>query len=223
MIWTLDANYRYEYTIDTTDRELGDFMPITLLTRKEGKRPGILLRFRPPNPNEGSIRVYPGKLKLVLSLFWYFIPFISSLHHYMMFLTWCISSCCLIFWFNSVNDTYQIIPVTNDTSVEDVMVIALNRFGLDARDINRYRLVEVSLEKGGQYIQSLLIDTTSLLHFNLQLSQVTTDADSMAIFFSCVSPRVFYSFHSTTTLSFIPLFFFSSGWLCCSGSWEDYG
>lgn len=50
----------------------------------------------------------------------------------------------------SVNDTYQIIPVTNDSNVDEVMLLSLDKFGLDPRDINRYRLVEVSLEKGGQ-------------------------------------------------------------------------
>ena len=51
------------HTADPNDRELSDFMPVSSLTRREGKRPGIMLRFRPPNPNEGTIRVYPGKLK----------------------------------------------------------------------------------------------------------------------------------------------------------------
>ena len=60
---------------------------------------------------------------------------------------------------SSVNDTYQIIPVTNDTSVDDVMLLSLDKFGLDPKDINRYRLVEVSLEKGGQ--SCVLLLTTS--------------------------------------------------------------
>lgn len=47
----------------STDAELIEFMPVPSLTRKNGKRPGAMLRFNPPNPNEGSIRVYPGKLK----------------------------------------------------------------------------------------------------------------------------------------------------------------
>lgn len=51
----------------------------------------------------------------------------------------------------NVNDTYREIMVTNDTSVEEVMIAALNEFGLDSKDINRYRLVEVSLEKGGRH------------------------------------------------------------------------
>lgn len=38
-------------------------MPVQSLSNREGKRPIIFLRFRPPNPNQGSIRVYPGKLK----------------------------------------------------------------------------------------------------------------------------------------------------------------
>lgn len=55
---------------------------------------------------------------------------------------------------SSVNDTYRVISVTNDTSVDDVMVTALSEFGLDHTDLNRYRLVEVSLEKGGELIHS---------------------------------------------------------------------
>lgn len=63
-----------------------------------------------------------------------------------------------------MNDTYQIIPVTSDTSVDDVMVAALEKFGLDPRDINRHRLVEVSLEKGGEltlrHTQRIVINTS---------------------------------------------------------------
>lgn len=88
-------------------------MPIQSLSRKETKRPAIYLRFRPPNPNYGYVRVHPGLL--------------------------------------NVNGTYREIPVSNDTSVEEVMLTSLNEFGLDTKDINRYRLVEVSLEKGGKF------------------------------------------------------------------------
>lgn len=47
-----------------------------------------------------------------------------------------------------MTDTYRLIPVTSDTSVEEVMIEALKLFGLDSSDLNRYRLVEVSLDKG---------------------------------------------------------------------------
>lgn len=50
--------------------------------------------------------------------------------------------------FCSVTDTYRVIRVTIDTSVAEVMVQALDEFGLASSDLNRYRLVEVSLEKG---------------------------------------------------------------------------
>ena len=40
------------------------------------------------------------------------------------------------------------IHINLDTTVEEVMIEALNQFGLDSVDINRYRLVEVSQEKG---------------------------------------------------------------------------
>ena len=102
---------------DPNEKELGEFMPVPSLTRREGKRAGIYLRYRPPNPSEGSIRIYPGKL--------------------------------------NVNDTYRVIPVTNDTSVEEVMVSTLDEFGLDSHDINRYRLVEVSLEKGAVHERTM--------------------------------------------------------------------
>ncbi|KAI1290308.1 Diacylglycerol kinase theta [Halotydeus destructor] len=102
---------------DPNEKELGEFMPVQSLTRREGKRPGIFFRYRPPNPNQGTIRVYPGKL--------------------------------------NVNDTYRVISVTNDTSVDEVMVTALTEFGLDPKDINRHRLVEVSLEKGAVHERTM--------------------------------------------------------------------
>lgn len=100
-----------------SEKELNDFMPVQSLSRKESKRPAIFLRFKPQNPNYGTVRVHPGKLNVL-----------------------------------NINDTYREIPVTNDTSVEEVMIAALNEFGLDSKDINRYRLVEVSLEKGGMFL-----------------------------------------------------------------------
>ena len=60
-----------------------------------------------------------------------------------------------LFSTHSVNDTYREIPVTNDTSVEEVMIASLNEFGLDSKDINRYRLVEVSLEKGAVHERTM--------------------------------------------------------------------
>ena len=51
------------FILDPTEKELNDFMPMLNLTKKEGKRPGIFFRFRPPNPYYGKVRVYPGKLK----------------------------------------------------------------------------------------------------------------------------------------------------------------
>jgi diacylglycerol kinase (ATP) len=44
--------------------------------------------------------------------------------------------------------TYCKVTVTSDTSVDDVMREALEKFKLSTRDLNRYRLVEVSLDKG---------------------------------------------------------------------------
>ena len=48
------------------------------------------------------------------------------------------------------------IQITLDTTVEEVMVEALDQFGLDSIDINRYRLVEVSQEKGCKQNGALL-------------------------------------------------------------------
>lgn len=54
---------RFSRITESGDNELSENNPVAGLTRKNGKRPGAMLRFNPPNPNEGSIRVYPGKLK----------------------------------------------------------------------------------------------------------------------------------------------------------------
>ena len=59
------------------------------------------------------------------------------------------------------------IPVTLDTSVEDVMVKALDQFGFDSCDLIRYRMVEVSQEKGGKncfHCNKLFI--RAIIHFS---------------------------------------------------------
>ncbi|GFS81276.1 diacylglycerol kinase [Trichonephila clavipes] len=45
-------------------------------------------------------------------------------------------------------DGHQVIPVTSDDEVNDVMERALEKFGLDPSDVMKYRLSEVSLDKG---------------------------------------------------------------------------
>lgn len=95
---------------DPNEKELGDFMPVQSLTRREGKRPAIFLRYRPPNPDQGYVKVFPGKLRSA--------------------------------------DIYRVISVTSDTSVEEIMIQALEKFGLDSSDINKFRLSEVTLDKG---------------------------------------------------------------------------
>ncbi|XP_064473132.1 diacylglycerol kinase theta-like isoform X2 [Ornithodoros turicata] len=95
---------------DPNEKELGDFMPVQSLTRREGKRPAIFLRYRPPNPDQGFIKVFPGKLR--------------------------------------AGDIYRVIPVTSDTSVEEIMIQGLEKFGLDSSDMNKFRLSEVTLDKG---------------------------------------------------------------------------
>lgn len=49
---------------------------------------------------------------------------------------------------NVTEITYCNVPVTSDSSVSDVMRDALDKFKLRTTDLNRYRLVEVSLDKG---------------------------------------------------------------------------
>ncbi|XP_076356051.1 diacylglycerol kinase theta-like isoform X1 [Tachypleus tridentatus] len=103
-------NYYLIDVYDPNEKELGDFLPVQSLTRREGKRPAIFLRYRPPEPDKGSIKVYPGNL--------------------------------------GVTETYVTVPVTADTSVEEIMVQALENLGLDSTNLNRFRLNEVSLDRG---------------------------------------------------------------------------
>lgn len=49
---------------------------------------------------------------------------------------------------NVTDLTYCNVMVTSDTSVDDIMRQALDKFKLRSNDLNRYRLVEVSLDKG---------------------------------------------------------------------------
>lgn len=49
---------------------------------------------------------------------------------------------------NVTEITYSNVMVTSDTSVDDVMKQALENFKLKSNDLSRYRLVEVSLDKG---------------------------------------------------------------------------
>lgn len=49
---------------------------------------------------------------------------------------------------NVTDLTYCNVMVTSDTSVDDIMKQALDKFRLRSNDLNRYRLVEVSLDKG---------------------------------------------------------------------------
>ncbi|GBM10457.1 hypothetical protein AVEN_263366-1 [Araneus ventricosus] len=102
---------------DPPEKEIEEFMPVQSLTRKEGKRPAILLRYRPPDPNSGTVKVYPGKFRAA--------------------------------------DTHRVIPVTIDTTVEDVMAATLTEFGLDTSDINKYRLSEVTLDRGSVHERAM--------------------------------------------------------------------
>ena len=41
--------------------------------------------------------------------------------------------------------------MTNDSNVNEVMAKALQKFQLDYTELDRYRMVEVSVEKGGKF------------------------------------------------------------------------
>ncbi|XP_076069788.1 diacylglycerol kinase theta [Oratosquilla oratoria] len=92
--------------------ELEDSLPVLKLTRKEGKRPAVFLRFREKDNDDGIIHVYPGKLGCN-----------SAVEHI-------------------------VLPVTMATTVSDVIVHALQKFGFGDRQATDYRLVEVMLDKG---------------------------------------------------------------------------
>lgn len=61
--WRLLFSFWLSLLGETSDIEVDELQPVQCLTRKEGKRPGILLRYRPPNTDSGSIKVYPGKFR----------------------------------------------------------------------------------------------------------------------------------------------------------------
>ncbi|KAG9510796.1 Diacylglycerol kinase theta [Fragariocoptes setiger] len=58
---------------------------------------------------------------------------------------------------HKITDTYCTVEVTNDTNVDEVMIQALEKFHLDPNGLNRYRLVEVSLDKGS-YVHERTMD-----------------------------------------------------------------
>ncbi|UYV75005.1 DGKQ, partial [Cordylochernes scorpioides] len=93
--------------------EIPEESPVTWLMSRVGGRgaPAIFLRFRPPDSEQGHVKVYPGR-------------------------------------FRTATDTFRSIPVTSDTTVEDVMAAALSKFGLDVNDIVKYRLSELTLDRG---------------------------------------------------------------------------
>lgn len=43
---------------------LEDPLPVLKLTRLEGKRPAVFLRFKDRDNDQGEVRVYPGKLQV---------------------------------------------------------------------------------------------------------------------------------------------------------------
>ncbi|XP_022245665.1 diacylglycerol kinase theta-like, partial [Limulus polyphemus] len=71
-------NYYLIDVFDPNEKELGDFLPVQSLIRREGKRPAMLLRYRPPDPEKGSIRIYLGNLGIIS---WYMV---NSVHERIM-------------------------------------------------------------------------------------------------------------------------------------------
>ncbi|XP_045468938.1 diacylglycerol kinase theta isoform X3 [Harmonia axyridis] len=62
---TKDPDSFHLTDIYSTDEEvLQDPTPVLNLTRKEGKRPAVFLRFRDRDNDSGEVRVYPGKLQV---------------------------------------------------------------------------------------------------------------------------------------------------------------
>lgn len=186
-------------------------MPVSSLARKDGKRPGILLRFRPPNPDEGVIRVYPGKLKYVFAQPFLLSSFTFFNNSYVdLTISFFIHSPILsVSVVNSVTDTYQIIPVTSDTTVDEVMTKSLKQFGLNPKDINRYRLVEVSLEKGGKKQECFIS-----IHFH----PISSSSSSRSLLFS-LPPLLFvrtlhHPFFSRSTHTHTVYFVFESEITC---------
>lgn len=62
-LYSVIEQYFIFYLGDPSENEIEEFSPVQSLTRKEGKRPAILLRYKPPDPNLGSVKVYPGKFR----------------------------------------------------------------------------------------------------------------------------------------------------------------
>ncbi|XP_014216243.1 diacylglycerol kinase theta [Copidosoma floridanum] len=87
---------------------LTDPAPILGLTRKEGKRPAVFLRFKDVEYSE--VRVYPGKLQ--------------------------------------VSDAYCTVPVTEPTTVADIIKEAIHHFRLENDNSEDYRCSEILLDRG---------------------------------------------------------------------------
>ncbi|XP_064104651.1 diacylglycerol kinase theta-like isoform X2 [Macrobrachium nipponense] len=107
------------YSADETEVE--DPLPVTKLTRRDGKRPAVFLRYRERGNDEGYIRVYPSRLGTAVSI------------------------------------DHTVLPVTSHTCVTDVIITALQRFGLPESKPDDYRLMEVMLDKG---VSERVMETT---------------------------------------------------------------
>ncbi|GAB6028280.1 hypothetical protein CHUAL_002459 [Chamberlinius hualienensis] len=104
---------KYFYVTDALsldEVELDEQQPLLTITRRDGRRPAVFLRFRDTDNDQGYIKVYPGKLRF--------------------------------------NEPYRPIPVTVSTTVEGVIEAALNKFDLEDKDPQKYRISEVTLDKG---------------------------------------------------------------------------
>ncbi|XP_012528051.1 diacylglycerol kinase theta isoform X8 [Monomorium pharaonis] len=90
------------------ETELCDPTPVLNLTRKEGKRPAVFLRFK--DNDSGEVRVYPGRLQ--------------------------------------VSESFCIVPVTEATTVTDLISEALEKFGLQNFNCDDFRCSEILLDRG---------------------------------------------------------------------------
>ncbi|XP_011504566.1 PREDICTED: diacylglycerol kinase theta [Ceratosolen solmsi marchali] len=106
---TKDPNNFYLTDLYTTEETpLCDPSPILNLTRKEGKRPAVFLRYK--DVEDGEVRVYPGKLQ--------------------------------------VSDAFCTVPVTELTTIADLIKEAIVHFRLENDNCENYRCSEILLDRG---------------------------------------------------------------------------
>ncbi|UYV61514.1 DGKQ [Cordylochernes scorpioides] len=147
-----------------SEKELPEYLPILTLTKPEGKRPSVLLRYRSPDPDAGTVKVYPGYL-------------------------------------GDTAETCVNIAVTPDTSVEEIIHDAIEKFGLSPGDFNQYHLSEVTLDKGSVHERMMddqecpweLMRTWAkrdMMRFYLRQKKKPTTSSNVALFVGNLTPNL---------------------------------